>query len=80
MGSHAGVGWSFAFTYTAAQGEKNTAVSQFILEDLKDLRREIGAETLLAMANEFNALRPALEAIDEKQSALRRGHKSMFGK
>ena len=80
MGSHAGVGWSFAFTYTAAQGEKKTAVSQFILEDLKDLRREIGAETLLAMANEFNALRPALEAIDEKQSALRRGHKSMFGK
>ena len=55
-------------------------MSQFILEDLKDLRREIGAETLLAMANEFNALRPALEAIHEKQSALRRGHKSMFGK
>ena len=60
--------------------QKTPAVSQFILEDLKDLRREIGAETLLAMANEFNALRPALEAIDEKQSALRRGHKSMFGK
>ena len=55
-------------------------MSQIILEDLKDLHREIGAETLLAMANEFNALRPALEAIDEKQSALRRGHKSMFGK
>jgi len=60
------------------KAKRSTAVNRFILEDIKVLRREIGGDYLLAMANEFIALKPSLEAIDAKQIALLSAHKSML--
>ena len=57
--------------------KKSDAVSRFVLEEIRDLRRDVGPETLLHMATEFNEVRPALEAVIAKQKALMDAHKSM---
>lgn len=57
--------------------KKSTAVNRFLLEDIKTLKKEVGAETLLVMALEFINLKSILESIDMKQSALQQAHKSM---
>ena len=54
--------------------KKSDAVSRFIL---RDLQRDVGPETLLHMATEFNEVRPALEGLIAKQKALMDAHKSM---
>lgn len=59
------------------QISEDPEMSKFILEDIKDLRRDIGADALLAMASEFNKLKPILETIDAKQQSLVQGHKSL---
>ena len=50
---------------------------QFLLEDLKDLKRQVGSESLLLIAQDFQALTPILESIEEKRVSLVKAHKSM---
>ena len=56
---------------------ENPSMSRFILEDVKDLRRDVGADALTVMATDFSKLKPSLDEIDSKQSSLVAGHKSL---
>jgi hypothetical protein len=52
-------------------------VNRFVLEDIKQLKHEIGNDTLLLAAAEFNGLSALLAKIDKKQSSLVKAHKVM---
>ena len=60
----------------ASIGE-NPSMNRFILEDIKDLKRDVGAEALLGMATDFNKIKQPLDDIDSKQASLVAGHKTL---
>ena len=62
------------------QVSANENLGRMVLEDLKDLRADMGIETLEATVTSFNALQPDLDALHNKQDGLVKAHKSMHKK
>ena len=54
-------------------------VSRFVMEEIRDIKSELGSETLASTAKEFVALKPTLEKLDQKLNALIKAHKAMVG-
>ena len=59
------------------QVASNENIGRMVLEDLKDLKADMGEKTLEAAATALNLLKPGRESIDQKQSSLVKAHKTM---
>ena len=54
-------------------------ISRVLMEDMKDLKADMGEQTLLEVAKSFNKLKPDLETLDLKLNSLFKAHKTMQG-